>query len=69
MIGTTELLIIAGVVLVLFGGSAIPKLARSLGRARREFEAGAKEGLREGETRSERSAGPQDDDPDHGGKG
>ena len=32
------------VVLVLFGGSQIPKLARSLGQAQKEF----KEGLREG---------------------
>ncbi len=45
MIGTTEIIIIAGVVLVLFGGAAIPKFARSLGKARKEF----KEGLEEGE--------------------
>jgi len=45
MIGTTEIVIIAGVVLVLFGGAAIPKFARSLGKARKEF----KEGLEEGE--------------------
>jgi sec-independent protein translocase protein TatA len=50
MIGTTELLIIAAIVLVLFGSTAIPKFARSLGRARKEFEAGVKEGMHEGTT-------------------
>jgi sec-independent protein translocase protein TatA len=44
MVGTTEILIIAAVVLVIFGGSAIPKFARSLGKARKEFEEGVKEG-------------------------
>ena len=43
MIGSNEVLIIALVVLVLFGASAIPKFARSLGRAKKEFEEGAKE--------------------------
>jgi sec-independent protein translocase protein TatA len=44
MIGTTEIVIIVGVVLVLFGATAIPKFARSLGRAKKEFEEGIKEG-------------------------
>ena len=35
-----ELLIIVGLVVLLFGGSQLPKLARSLGEARREFEKG-----------------------------
>jgi sec-independent protein translocase protein TatA len=43
MIGTTEIVIIVGVVLVLFGATAIPKFARSLGRAKKEFEKGIKE--------------------------
>ncbi len=42
--GTLELVIIGGVVLLLFGATAIPRLARSLGRAKREFEEGLKEG-------------------------
>ncbi len=54
MIGTTEIIIIAGVVLVLFGSAAIPKFARSLGRARKEFEEGIKEGMREGEARPDK---------------
>jgi sec-independent protein translocase protein TatA len=44
MIGTTEIVIIVGVILVLFGATAIPKFARSLGRAKKEFEQGIKEG-------------------------
>jgi len=44
MIGTNELLLIALVILVLFGASAIPKFARSLGQAKKEFEKGTKEG-------------------------
>ena len=44
MIGTTELIVIGGVVLLLFGGRKIPELARAIGRAKREFERGMKEG-------------------------
>ena len=37
-LGTPELLIILAVVVLLFGGAKLPKLARSLGTAKREFE-------------------------------
>ncbi len=43
MIGETEILIIGGVILFLFGGSKIPELARSIGKARSEFEKGLKD--------------------------
>lgn len=43
MLGTTEIIIIAGVILVLFGATAIPRFARSLGKAKREFEKGIDE--------------------------
>ena len=33
-----DLFIVAAVVLLLFGGSQLPKLAKSIGQARREFE-------------------------------
>ena len=46
-LGAPELLIILLVVLVLFGGAKLPKLARSLGQAKNEFEAGTKEGARD----------------------
>jgi sec-independent protein translocase protein TatA len=38
-----EILIVAGIVVLLFGGSQLPKLARSLGQAKREFEGGQHE--------------------------
>ena len=44
MIGTPELLIVLLVVLVIFGGSQLPKLARGLGSAQREFKKGLEEG-------------------------
>jgi sec-independent protein translocase protein TatA len=47
MIGSTEMIIIALVVMVLFGASAIPKFAKSLGKAKKEFEKGVKEGQEE----------------------
>ena len=43
-LGAPELLIILLVVLVLFGGSKLPQLARSLGQAQNEFKQGIKEG-------------------------
>jgi sec-independent protein translocase protein TatA len=54
MIGTTELLIIAFVVLVLFGASAVPKFARSLGQAKKEFEKGSRDGSKEGKTEADK---------------
>jgi len=50
MIGSTEIIIIAFVILILFGASAIPKFARSLGVAKREFEKGKREIMEELET-------------------
>lgn len=39
-IGGGELLVILVIVLLLFGGSQLPKLARSLGQAQKEFKKG-----------------------------
>lgn len=50
-IGTPELLIILLVVLLLFGGAKLPKLARSLGEAKQEFERGTKNDDRPVESR------------------
>jgi len=41
--GTTELLIVLGIVVLLFGSTKLPSLARSLGSAQREFRKGAQE--------------------------
>lgn len=38
-----EILIVAGVIVLLFGGSQLPKLARSLGEAKKEFESTQKD--------------------------
>jgi sec-independent protein translocase protein TatA len=46
-LGGGELLIVLLVVLVIFGGSKVPQLARSLGRAQNEFKQGLKEGSTE----------------------
>jgi sec-independent protein translocase protein TatA len=54
MIGTTELLIVAFVVLVLFGATAVPKFARSLGQAKKEFEKGSKDGSKEGKAETDK---------------
>ncbi|MDQ1395134.1 MAG: hypothetical protein QOG64_393 [Acidimicrobiaceae bacterium] len=35
-----DLIVIVVIVMVLFGGSQVPKLARSIGTAKREFEKG-----------------------------
>ena len=43
-IGGPEAIIVLVIVLVLFGGSQIPKLARNLGRAQKEFKDGIDEG-------------------------
>jgi sec-independent protein translocase protein TatA len=39
-LGATELIIVLLVVLLLFGGTQLPKLAHSLGQAQREFNKG-----------------------------
>ncbi len=43
-LGTSELIIILVILLVLFGGAKLPKLARSLGQAQKEFKEGISEG-------------------------
>jgi sec-independent protein translocase protein TatA len=40
MIGTTELLLIAGIALLLFGGTKLPEMMRGLGKGVREFKEG-----------------------------
>lgn len=56
-IGAPELLIILAVLLLVFGGSQLPKLARSLGQASKEFKKGVNEG------------GEADEDDDTAGRG
>jgi sec-independent protein translocase protein TatA len=55
-LGPWELLIILAVVLLLFGSTKLPKLARSMGAASKEFKKGVEEGAAD------------DDDEDDKGK-
>ncbi len=48
-LGATELIIILAVVLLLFGSTRLPKLARSLGQASKEFKQGIAEGSKDDE--------------------
>jgi sec-independent protein translocase protein TatA len=40
MFGSSEMVIVLVIVLVLFGGSQLPKLAKNLGKAQKEFKDG-----------------------------
>lgn len=42
-----ELIIVAVIVLVLFGGAQLPKLAKNLGQAQKEFKKGLADGQAE----------------------
>lgn len=43
MIGTSELLLIAGIALLLFGGKKLPEMMRGLGQGVRNFKDGMNE--------------------------
>ncbi len=53
-LGAQELIIVLIIVLVLFGGAKLPKLARSLGQAQKEF----KQGVADGETSDSAASTP-----------
>lgn len=46
--GAPELIILLVVVLVVFGGSQLPKLAKNLGKAQQEFKSGLADGEKDG---------------------
>ena len=46
-----EWFIVLAVVLVIFGGSQLPKLARNLGKAQKEFKDGLAEGQKDAEVK------------------
>ena len=46
----SEWIIVLVIVLLVFGGSQLPKLAKNLGKAQKEFKDGLSEGMQEGET-------------------
>ena len=59
-LGAPELLIILVLVLLVFGGSKLPKLARSLGQAKNEFEAGTREGAKIDDDEAAKNAAKKD---------
>lgn len=50
-LGAPELIIILLIIMLIFGGAKLPKLARSLGESSKEFKKGLAEGV--GETEPE----------------
>jgi sec-independent protein translocase protein TatA len=59
MLSTAHLLIVVAVVVLLFGASAIPKFAKSLGQAKGEFEKGVRESREEAEKNAANPPAPQ----------
>lgn len=58
-LGAPELIIILAVVLLLFGSTRLPKLARSLGQASKEFKHGVNEAGEDQRTDAEAVTDPQ----------
>ncbi|MCE2736131.1 MAG: hypothetical protein RLZ67_374 [Actinomycetota bacterium] len=50
--GTPELIMVAIVIVVLFGGSQLPKIAKNLGSAQRELKKAMEEGKNNDSTES-----------------
>ena len=61
MPGGPELIIILVVVLVLFGGSQLPKLAKNLGKAQKEFKDGMADADKPDDAGSPASSAASDD--------
>lgn len=59
-VGSTELMVILGIMVLLFGSSKLPKLARSMGKSATEF----KKGLRGDDDGSSSSSDDDDVDED-----
>ena len=49
-LGSSELIIVLIIVLLVFGGSQLPKLAKNLGKAQKEFKEGLAEGSKDDPT-------------------
>ncbi|WP_303155270.1 twin-arginine translocase TatA/TatE family subunit [uncultured Prevotella sp.] len=52
-IGSTELLLISGIALLLFGGKKLPEMMRGLGEGVREFKKGVNDAKETGENSNE----------------
>lgn len=53
-LGPTELIIVLLIVLLVFGGTQLPKLARSMGQASKEFKKGLSEGAPDDDEQSDK---------------
>jgi sec-independent protein translocase protein TatA len=49
-LGSSELIIVLVIVLLVFGGSQLPKLAKNLGKAQKEFKQGLEDGAKDDES-------------------
>ena len=59
-IGPLELIVVLVVVLLLFGSTKLPKLARSIGEASQEFKKGVSEGGKDDAKAAEKGPKPSD---------
>jgi sec-independent protein translocase protein TatA len=59
-LGSGELIIVLIIVLLVFGGSQLPKLAKNLGKAQKEFKDGLSEGMEENHEASKPADKPAD---------
>lgn len=55
-IGTTELMLIAGIALLLFGGKKLPEMMRGLGQGVQSFKKGMKESIEDKNREDEEDA-------------
>lgn len=62
-LGATELIIVLIILLVLFGGAKLPKLARSLGQAQKEFKQGVTDGGKGDDKPGEQSSSDTGEQP------
>ena len=71
MFGTTEALIIGGIIVLLFGAKKLPELAKSMGQSKAAFDEGVAEGAPvaedSGEDKVEEPDSEDDDEDDDDG--
>ena len=67
-IGTTELLLLGGLALLLFGGKKLPEMMRGLGQGVREFKDGMNDPHSTKENEPENDLEEQADDVDNAGE-
>lgn len=64
-IGTTELLLISGIALLMFGGKKLPEMMRGLGKGVREFKDGMNNPSEPDKSESETDINPDKKEPDN----